>query len=264
MRLAGGAAIGLRNAALCTMARSGSYVGPEMLMRPGPEGPSPCPTLVKLGFAPFAQLRGVLVVFCAENLKFGPATQQALAPIGDHLRRAAAADRFTGKSGSSLDIIAPAGLNLPRLVVVGTGKQSEAQASRYRQARRRRHGKGAGLPRRGDDLRRVRDRGAQGRPDRRSGARRAAARLRVRSLQDQAQGRRGAGRQASRSSFACANPAAAEKAWARTTAIADGVVLARDLVNEPAERALSRRIRPPRLGAEASSASASRCSTWRR
>ena len=34
--------------------------------------------------------------------------------------------------------------------------------------------------------------------------------------------------------FACANPAAAEKAWARAPAIADGVVLARDLVNEPA------------------------------
>jgi leucyl aminopeptidase len=34
--------------------------------------------------------------------------------------------------------------------------------------------------------------------------------------------------------FACSNPAAAEKAWTRTVAIADGVVFARDLVNEPA------------------------------
>ncbi len=34
--------------------------------------------------------------------------------------------------------------------------------------------------------------------------------------------------------FACSSPAAAEKAWARTGAIGDGVVLARDLVNEPA------------------------------
>ena len=34
--------------------------------------------------------------------------------------------------------------------------------------------------------------------------------------------------------FGCANPAAAEKAWGRTPAIADGVVLARDLINEPA------------------------------
>jgi leucyl aminopeptidase len=35
-------------------------------------------------------------------------------------------------------------------------------------------------------------------------------------------------------SFACANPAAAEKAWANEAGIADGVVWARDLVNEPA------------------------------
>jgi leucyl aminopeptidase len=34
--------------------------------------------------------------------------------------------------------------------------------------------------------------------------------------------------------FACSNPVTAEKAWARTSAIADGVVLARDLINEPA------------------------------
>ncbi len=34
--------------------------------------------------------------------------------------------------------------------------------------------------------------------------------------------------------FACANPVAAEKAWASTVGLADGVVLARDLVNEPA------------------------------
>ena len=34
--------------------------------------------------------------------------------------------------------------------------------------------------------------------------------------------------------FACASPAAAEKAWAHAEGIADGVVWARDLVNEPA------------------------------
>jgi len=34
--------------------------------------------------------------------------------------------------------------------------------------------------------------------------------------------------------FACANPAAAEKSWIGTQGIADGVVWARDLVNEPA------------------------------
>ena len=65
------------------------------------------PAALKFGFTPFARLRGVLVVFCEENLKFGPATQRALAPVGDLVRRAAAADRFTGKNGSALDIVAP-------------------------------------------------------------------------------------------------------------------------------------------------------------
>src|SRR5215467_13886754 len=78
----------------------------------------------KIGFASFDRLRGVLVVFCAEGLKFGPATHKALSAVNGQVRRAAAADRFTGKNGSSLDIIAPPGLDVPRLVVVGTGKPS--------------------------------------------------------------------------------------------------------------------------------------------
>src|ERR1700733_13387979 len=83
------------------------------------------PDAPKLGFTSFARPRGVLVVFCGENLKFGPATQKALSPAGDLVRRAAAADRFTGKNGSTLDIVAPTGLSVPRLVVVGTGKDSD-------------------------------------------------------------------------------------------------------------------------------------------
>jgi leucyl aminopeptidase len=83
------------------------------------------PDRPKIGFTPSDRLRGVLVTFCAEGLKFGPATQKALSPIGDLYRRAAAADRFTGKSGSILDIIAPTGLNAPRLVIIGTGKERE-------------------------------------------------------------------------------------------------------------------------------------------
>ena len=51
---------------------------------------------LKLGFTPFTRLRGVLIVFCGENLKFGAATQRALSPTGDLIRRAAASERFTG------------------------------------------------------------------------------------------------------------------------------------------------------------------------
>ena len=83
------------------------------------------PDLPKIGFTSFDRLRGVLIVFCADGLKFGPATQKALSPVSDQFRRAAASDRFTGKSGSSLELIAPPGLDVPRLLVVGTGKERD-------------------------------------------------------------------------------------------------------------------------------------------
>ncbi len=45
--------------------------------------------------------------------------------------RAAEADGFTGKSGSSLDIIAPSGLKAARLVVIGCGKASDLKAKDF-------------------------------------------------------------------------------------------------------------------------------------
>src|SRR5262245_11854019 len=75
---------------------------------------------MKLGFEAFStQPKGVVVLFCEEGLKIGPASRRILAPAGDLLQRAAAADRFTGKSGSALDIVAPAGIAASRLVVLG-------------------------------------------------------------------------------------------------------------------------------------------------
>jgi leucyl aminopeptidase len=78
---------------------------------------------LKLGFSPFASpARGVLVVFCDDDLKFGPATRKALGSAGALVARAARAERFTGKSGSSLDLIVPESLKAERLVVIGAGK----------------------------------------------------------------------------------------------------------------------------------------------
>ncbi len=149
---------------------------------------------LKFGFTSFARPQGVLVVFCEENLKFGPATQRALAPLGDLVRRAAAADRFTGKSGASLDIVAPSGLNVPRLVVVGTGKESELKSRDIVKLGGIAMGKVPTAATNATIFARIRLGRAEGQSGRRSGARRAAARLYVRSLQDQAQGGRGAAR----------------------------------------------------------------------
>jgi len=191
------------------------------------------PDPLKLGFNAFDHLRGVLIVFCAEGLKFGPATQKALSPLGDLCRRAAAADRFTGKSGSTLEIIAPSGLNVPRLIVVGIGKEREP--------------KDRDLPRLGGiAMGKIPGAAAQATivAEVSGGALKAdqiaalALGVRLRAYRfDRYKTKRKEGDEPADKvevSFACANPAAAEKAWARTMGLAEGVVWARDLINEPA------------------------------
>ena len=81
---------------------------------------------VKVGFVAFsAAPRGVLVAFCEDGLKFGEATRKALGKAAETVKRAAAANQFKGKSGSTLDIPAPEGSKADRLIVVGVGKPAE-------------------------------------------------------------------------------------------------------------------------------------------
>ncbi len=81
---------------------------------------------VKVGFVPLSTApRGVLVVFCDEELKLGPATRKALGPAVDLVKRAAAASTFKGKNGSTLDLLEPEGIKIQRLLVAGTGKSGE-------------------------------------------------------------------------------------------------------------------------------------------
>jgi leucyl aminopeptidase len=188
---------------------------------------------LKIGFTAFDRLRGVLVTFCADGLKFGPTTQRALSPLGDVPRRAAAADRFTGKNGSTLDIIAPSGLSAPRLVVVGTGKERDLKDRDL-------------IKLGGVAMGRIPAAAAQATivGEFASGALKAeqiadlaiGVRLRAYTFDRYKTKRKDGDEQAAtvEVNFACANPAAAEKAWARAMSLADGVVLARDLVNEPA------------------------------
>jgi leucyl aminopeptidase len=85
----------------------------------------PMPDAVKVGFVSFATApRGILAVFCDDTLKLGVATRKALGPAADLVGRAAAANQFKGKTGSTLDILAPQGLKASRLIVVGAGKVS--------------------------------------------------------------------------------------------------------------------------------------------
>jgi len=191
------------------------------------------PDLLKLSFSPFDRRRGVLITFCAEGLKFGPATQKTLAPMGDLQQRAAAADRFTGKKGSALEIIAPSGLEVPRLIVVGTGKERDLKDRDLVRLGGVAMGK---VPATAPQATIVAEFGA--------GALKAeqvanlALGVRLRAYRfDRYKTKRKEGEERADKvevDFACANPVAAERAWIRTAGIADGVVLARDLINEPA------------------------------
>lgn len=188
----------------------------------------------KIGFAPFAApAKGALVVFCDDALTFGPQTRKALAPSGDLVARAAKAERFTGKSGSSLTLPVPAGLKVTRLVVIGTGKPAkltpqdflklggtalskvpvaEAQATVFAET-----AAGAMTAQQAADLA--------------TGARLRAYAFDRYKTKKKDDDKRPAG---ATLTVAVSDVAAANKALAPNAAIAEGVVIARDLVNEPA------------------------------
>jgi len=186
-----------------------------------------------LGFSALAAApKGVLVVFCDDGLKFGAASRRALAPSGDLVARAAKAERFTGKSGSALELVMPEGLGLPRLVVVGVGKTADLQPKDFLKFGGLALGKlppsateatilaelpgGAMSPARAADL-------AQG------------MRLRAYAFDRYKTKRKEEDRRANvKVSIAVSDAGAARNAFAPRAAVADGVDMARDLVNEPA------------------------------
>jgi leucyl aminopeptidase len=90
------------------------------------------PDAVKVGFVPLSTApRGVLVAFCDDTLKFGAATRKALGPVANLVKRAAATNQFKGKSGSTLDILEPEGIKIQRLLVIGTGKSSDLKEKNF-------------------------------------------------------------------------------------------------------------------------------------
>ncbi|PNE11396.1 MAG: leucyl aminopeptidase [Beijerinckiaceae bacterium] len=63
-----------------------------------------------------------LVIFMGKDFAFGAATRRLIGDRGEALiKKAAAAVKFKGKALTALDLVAPAGLAAERLVVIGTG-----------------------------------------------------------------------------------------------------------------------------------------------
>jgi leucyl aminopeptidase len=188
---------------------------------------------VKVGFVPFsAAARGILVVFCDDTLKFGAATRKALGSAANLVKRAAETNAFKGKSGSTLDILAPQGLKVSRLIVVGAGKLASLKDNDYFKL----GGAAAGKLRAGNDavtiIAELPDGAMQ--PDQ---AAAVAAGLRLRAYKfDRYKTKKKDGEDAALRadiSLAVDDVAAARKAFAPGDHIVNGVIIARELVNEP-------------------------------
>jgi leucyl aminopeptidase len=189
----------------------------------------------KLAFAAFAApTEGVLIVFCEEGLKFGPSTRKALSATGDLVERAAAADKFTGKGGSTLDIVAPAGLKVARLVVIGIGKASKLKTQDLVKLGGTAMGK---VPSRAEAATIFAEIATGSLKPDQSAELALGTQLRA-YVFDRYKTKRREGEEAPskpRITIAVANAASAKKAWEQSREpIADGVIMARDLINEPA------------------------------
>ncbi|MBL8579370.1 MAG: leucyl aminopeptidase [Mesorhizobium sp.] len=159
---------------------------------------------------------------------------------------------FSGKSGSSADIVAPQGTSLDRLLVVGVGKPGALKEYDWLKL----GGSIGGQIRKAADVTVVLDL-----PETAIGAAEAAAvasgillrayafdkyKTKKDDADDKAAPAKAAAtkapatksteRKASKFVIQCADPAAAKRAFAAAEAVADGVMLARDLVNEPANK----------------------------
>jgi leucyl aminopeptidase len=189
---------------------------------------------LKLEFAPLtATPKGVLILFCEEGLKFGSAARRIIESTGDLITRAAAADRFKGKNGAALDIVAPGGLDVPRLVVLGVGKARDLKGQDFVKLGGAAMGK---IPAAASEASIVADLpGGAIKPDRLAdfalGVQlRAYAFDRYKTKRKEGEEKQGQ----ITVTIAVPSVGAVEKAFAPRAAVAGGVAIARDLVNEPA------------------------------
>jgi leucyl aminopeptidase len=175
--------------------------------------------------------RGDLVVFVGDDLALAPEVAQAVGRgAADLVARAAASERFKGKSLSSLTLPAPAGLDVDRLVVVGLGSEKDRAKLDWPAlggfAASKVTGRTATLalvlpgvtvtPENAADI-------ALG------------ARLRHYSFDRYKTKKKPEGEETRGTTLTLmvTDPAAAEAAVRTTDAVAEGVILARELVNEP-------------------------------
>lgn len=190
-----------------------------------------------ISFAKFAApSKGSAIVLVTE----GGAMGDAAAALGgaDGFSRAFAAADFSGRSGRSVEILAPEGSALDRVAALGVGNPGEMDDYGWLKL-----GGSAGAALRKSAevalIAELADRALEP-----GEVARLAAGLLLRSYKfdkyksrndnDDADEKKPAADKAAKVTIHCADPAAAKKAFADLKAVVDGVTLARDLVNEPA------------------------------
>lgn len=185
-----------------------------------------------IAFAKFtAPRKGAAIVLAAEKGELGE--QAKACDPQSSLPRAFAAVDFAGKFAASAEILAPAGSNLDRIVAIGAG--NPADLTEYTWLRL---GGAAGAQLRSSkDVSIVLE--LPGLTVSAQEAATFAAGILLRAYAFDKYKTRKTGdndkpKTAAKVTIQCADPAAAKKAFADAESVIDGVILARDLVNEPA------------------------------
>jgi leucyl aminopeptidase len=187
----------------------------------------------KIAFsAPVAPASGVAVVFTNGQLGFSGATAALMEQIGD-FSRFAAAGKFSGKAGSSLEILAPANTGLDKLIVLGLGRGEGDPATEWVKTggqMLRKAGAADAVTVLVDMPPDIEDDAGVAVAQMALGARLRAYtfdRYKTKKKDDDNGGC------AAVVTFAVSDDGRAKKLWKAEQAIADGVDIARDLVNEP-------------------------------
>jgi leucyl aminopeptidase len=186
---------------------------------------------VKIDFQSFAEPEaGDLVVFVGDDLKLAPGVASRFGSLQDLVARGAAAERFKGKAQSGLVVTAPHGLGaVERLIVVGLGAEGERAKHDWRLTGGFLAGKVGGrsatvmaeIP------------GVEN-PGEAVAEMALGARLRAYKFDRyKTKKKEGEEDRATRISFGVADPAALRDLDRSRAGLAQGVNLARDLVNEP-------------------------------
>jgi leucyl aminopeptidase len=189
--------------------------------------------LARISFSKAAAPKaGVAVILTGEGLSLGPLAEEVVAGLEGGLKRSAGIAGFSGKKKTSMDLVAPAGLALDRLIVFGLGKPEDMTRDDWRALG------GAVLA----ELQKAKAETATvllDAPEAGIAAETTAefamgAKLRAYAFDAYKTKKKDEEKTKDlKLTLSVADPKAAKKAWGGAEAIADGVLLARDLVNEP-------------------------------